>query len=403
MSVPLDRLYNFLSNICNRNDLVIYRFFPHGSRNITDLSELQTQDRSLNTFTGKLCNLVVFCYDQEPLNFDLYAGVDNVDDLCKINSMLVDQIGKSTLIKNQDVLCKLIPNLNLKIVTRNLDWFTPSLLIHSEQRSDNLEQYQQHNYIGVYYWCHALIAKDWYRYAEHDLDLNKKNIGAKDFLIYNRAWIGTREYRLKFIELLQQNELTERCQTWFNPIDEGHDYRNHKFTNCEFEISNYKLEQHFEPSNAIGSASADYCGEDYQSTNIEVVLETLFDDRRLHLTEKSLRPIACGQPFMLAATHGSLEYLRSYGFETFSPWIDETYDTIQQPMQRLTAIVMEMKRISELDQDKKLHLFTQLQVIAQRNKQKFFNPEWQKTIIEEFQRNFKLACNQFDNVIQYPI
>jgi hypothetical protein len=48
------------------------------------------------------------------------------------------------------------------------------------------------------------------------------------------------------------------------------------------------------------------------------------------LTEKALRPIACGQPFILAATPGSLQYLRSYGFKTFSGYIDETYDTIQE-------------------------------------------------------------------------
>jgi len=404
MSVPLDRLYNFLSDICNRNDLVIYRFYPHGSRNIADLLQLQTHNNSkLNTFQGRLCNLAAFCHDQEPLNFDLYAGFDDIDDLSKINSILVNQIGKDILTKYQDTLYKFMPTLNLKIVTQNLDWFTPSLLFHSEQRSKNLEKYQQYNYIGVYYWCHAVIARDWYRYAEHDTSLNSKNINTKDFLIYNRAWIGTREYRLKFTELLQQNELTEQCQTWFSPVDDGHDYRNHKFNNSDFKIFNYNLEQYFKPSKTTSSASADYCGEDYRSTNIEVVLETLFDDLRLHLTEKSLRPIACGQPFMLMATHGSLEYMRSYGFETFAPWIDETYDTIQQPIQRLTAVVKEMKRISELDQDQKLHLFTQLQTIAQRNKQKFFDSSWQKNIIEEFQRNFNQACDQFDRIVKYPI
>jgi len=345
----------------------------------------------------------MFCHDQEPLNYNLYAGCIGINDLCGINPELTDTIGKNTLIENQQLLEQLIPKLNLKIVTGGLNWIAPALLIHSEKRSINLEQYQNDNYIGVYYWCHALIAKDWYRYAEYDIDLDKKVADTKDFLIYNRAWTGTREYRLKLTELLIEHELPIFCRTWFNPVDQDNDYREYKLKNSVFEVSNFVLEQHFEASNAPSTSSADYNTEDYQSTQIEVVLETLFDDNRLHLTEKSLRPIACGQPFILAATYGSLDYLKSYGFETFAPWIDETYDTIQNPIQRLKAIAQEMKRISKLNLDEKHRLFKQLQSIAKRNKEKFFNPQWQNMILEELRCNLTLACDQFDQTIKYPL
>jgi hypothetical protein len=86
--------------------------------------------------------------------------------------------------------------------------------------------------------------------------------------------------------------------------------------------------------------------EDYEATDIEVVLETLFDDSRLHLTEKSLRPIAVAQPFILAGTHGSLEYLRSYGFKTFGDVWDESYDLVEDPAERLIQIAELMKYIS---------------------------------------------------------
>ena len=402
MSIPLDRLYHLFHSLCNRKDIVIYCFNPHGSKNLVDLSRLKTYSDA-NVFKGKLCNLLMFCHDQEPLDYNLYAGHLDIDDLCRVNPGLADNLGKELLIKNQQMLEQLIPNLNLKIVTGGLDWFTPALLIHSEKRSVNLKLYQNNNYIGVYYWCHAVIAKDWYRYAEYDIDLNKKVSDAKDFLIYNRAWTGVREYRLKFTELLIEHELQTFCRTWFNSVDQDHDYRKHKFQNSVFEVSNFVLEQHFKPSNASSASSADYNTEDYQSTQIEIVLETLFDDNRLHLTEKSMRPIACGQPFILAATHGSLDYLKSYGFETFTPWIDETYDTIQNPIQRLNAIAQEIKRISKLNLNEKSSLFTQLQSIAKRNKEKFFDPKWQNMILEELRCNLTLACDQFDQTIKYPL
>jgi hypothetical protein len=121
------------------------------------------------------------------------------------------------------------------------------------------------------------------------------------------------------------------------------------------------------------------------------VLETLFDDSRWHLTEKALRPIACGKPFMLVATAGSLTYLRSYGFETFGNLIDESYDLETDPVARLAAVIQEMSRISSLNTSDKIVLWNQLHQIAERNKQRFFSAEWQAGIVQEYVDNINQA------------
>jgi hypothetical protein len=139
------------------------------------------------------------------------------------------------------------------------------------------------------------------------------------------------------------------------------------------------------------TASADYVSQDYISTQLEIVLETLFDDARIQLTEKSLRPIACGHPFMLASTPGSLEYLRSYGFETFGPYINESYDAILDPAERIQFIVAEMRRIASLSLDQKQQLYAELRLIAARNKQLFFSKSWHDSVIQEFKNNFEQA------------
>jgi hypothetical protein len=126
------------------------------------------------------------------------------------------------------------------------------------------------------------------------------------------------------------------------------------------------------------------------------VLETLFDDTRWHLTEKSLRPIACGRPFMLAGTPGSLEYLRSYGFETFGNLIDESYDQIANSVERLQCITAEMSRISKLPQKQKLQLWQSLYEIADRNKQLFFSDAWQQQIFDEFVSNFNQSISTME-------
>jgi hypothetical protein len=268
-------------------------------------------------------------------------------------------------------------------------------LCHSEKNSKDLELYQQHGFIGVYYWCHALISRDWYRYAELDpkLAVNFENI-THDFLIYNRAWSGTREYRLTLAEMLADNDLISCCRTTFSAIDNQLSYTQHTFTNADLAISRDDLHDLYPPNTHVASASADYNNQDYATIGIEVVLETLFDDSRHHLTEKTLRPIACGRPFILVATAGSLKYLKQYGFETFDGIIDETYDTIPDPRERLVAITQEIKRISSLDRNQKRLLWHKLYAIAERNKQLFFSNDWHDRIVKEFKDNFDSAVGQ---------
>jgi hypothetical protein len=393
MSVPLDRLYNFLHDVCNHRDLIIYRFFPHGSRKITDLKRLNAHGQA----SEKTKKFMIF-YDQEPLNFDLYTDVKMVNEILE-NPTEYSELSKEVLTpelyeKYINFLQRVIVSCNIKLIISSYMHSVPVILVHSEQRSKNLQRYQEHEFITVYWWCHAMIARDWFRYAEIDPLLNTKQV-KKEFLIYNRAWSGTREYRLKFAELLIENNLTDYCHMGFNSDDEG-DYRNHQFINHEFQIKHNNLENYFHLNTTSSAASADYVATDYQSINVEVVLETLFDDDRIQLTEKILRPIACGQPFMLAATHGSLEYLRSYGFETFAPWIDETYDTIENPAQRLEAIVQEMSRITNLSKDEKTLFYAGLKDIAIRNKQLFFSDAWQQQIVDEYQINFEQAFQALD-------
>ena len=69
MSVPLDRLYNFLHDVCNHHDLIIYRFFPHGSKKIADLKPI-TEVWPIDPGTRNPFHMI--CHDQEPLDVTLY-------------------------------------------------------------------------------------------------------------------------------------------------------------------------------------------------------------------------------------------------------------------------------------------------------------------------------------------
>ena len=47
--------------------------------------------------------------------------------------------------------------------------------------------------------------------------------------------------------------------------------------------------------------------------------------------------------------HGVLRKLRNFGFKTFNPLINESYDDIENIADRLTAIKQEIDRLAELD------------------------------------------------------
>ena len=375
MSIPLDRLYHYIENIAEKiygGTVIIYRFYPHGSKKHEDL----TSTKYFQWHEEKL-NPGIYCNDQEPLDYKYYERYESND-----------QSAWNTLLES----CSIYKiNHNLKTVSNIYD---QTLLLHSEQRSINLETYKKNNFITIYYWCHALLARDWFRYAEY-ININKKPV--KKFLIYNRAWSGTREYRLKFADLLIDHNLVDDCQTSVGFVDQDTHYKNHKFTNLQWQPLHH-LEQYFQNNLSSSTSSADFTVEDYCATDIEVVLETLFDDERLHLTEKSLRPIACGHPFILAAPHGSLQYLRNYGFCTFGDVIDESYDLIENPLDRLKAIVLAMKQITNWTSEERQCKMRVLQEIAEYNKQHFFSVNFFNQILNELKENLTTAFTLFNSI-----
>lgn len=86
--------------------------------------------------------------------------------------------------------------------------------------------------------------------------------------------------------------------------------------------------------------------------SVNIVIETRADNRsndNLIITEKTFKPIMMGKPFMIYGPSGSLEILRKEGFETFQPYIDESYDlSIDTPKHKRKSLVKEIKRLSEL-------------------------------------------------------
>jgi hypothetical protein len=88
-----------------------------------------------------------------------------------------------------------------------------------------------------------------------------------------------------------------------------------------------------------------------QVSYIQVVNESLFhyDSHHMFINEKTLKPIACLQPFIINGMPGSLAHLHELGFKTFSEWWDESYDTETDQIKRSDMIIDIVSDLAKLD------------------------------------------------------
>lgn len=387
MYIPLDNLYHWISSL-TPSPACIYYFYPHGSRILSDVTAYPDFSEHLQRTNAD--RFPVFCHDQEPLNF---AHFDKMTWDSFRHESKTEQF-KNTV---ERFHYNHVEERNLNLVCHGLKSyiFDKTILVHSEKNSVDVELYRQNDYVPVHYWCHGIIARDWFRFAQVDPRLLNKTEPAYDFLIYSRDWSGSREYRLCFLGLLADNRLTSHSLCYFNSVSPSNNYHytEHKFQNVKFYRKLLDTEN-FISSRVDSSASATYDTNDHTNTAISVVLETQFDDDKIHLTEKICRSLACAHPFILAAGPGSLRYLKTYGFETFEPWLDESYDQEVDSGARLEKITNSMKQFANLPKTKKSKTLSALRTIALRNQQRFFSEDFGRQLQNELRLGLMSAFDE---------
>jgi hypothetical protein len=114
-----------------------------------------------------------------------------------------------------------------------------------------------------------------------------------------------------------------------------------------------------------------------------LVTETAAKGRKLHLTEKSFKPICLKMPFIIVGTCGSLRHLRSYGFKTFSDLWDESYDDEKDDVVRLERIASLLRSLDELSVEGKQELFNAAQEIVEYNYKHFYGGGFEKALETE--------------------
>jgi hypothetical protein len=191
---------------------------------------------------------------------------------------------------------------------------------------------------------------------------------------------------LKFLDLLLDANLLDDCEiSTQHTNSQGVHLKDYQIQDPRFVVDTARLLSI--PDNGVPAASsADYDTDDFVSTAISVVLETVVDSK-IHLTEKILRAIACGHGFVLMAGPESLAYLRRYGFRTFGSVFDESYDAEKDTVKRLEKVIATMQQIKNLSAVD----WQEINEIAAYNRTRFFSEDFANQVHDELKSNLAPA------------
>jgi len=83
----------------------------------------------------------------------------------------------------------------------------------------------------------------------------------------------------------------------------------------------------------------------FYSTKFSVVVETEAELEEYHVTEKTIKCIMLGHPFVVMGTPKYLEFLHNLGLTTYNTIFDESYDSITNLEDRMTSVIELIKHL----------------------------------------------------------
>ena len=327
-------------------------------------------------------NDYVFCHDQEPVDLDLFG-------------LLFDEVK----LRNRDLGAYFAPGVDPNVAlpehlqTPRLFALPAGHIIVSE-RGEYIDQLtEKYQWTTHYYFYHGWAALDWYRGYDRTFLIARARDRhpGQTFISPNRIVGGHRDHRVLFLynvfkHDLAQNHISAPRTCPYEGVDISSIAQRYQdvYPDIVEVLNTAELPRLFENETVQQMSS-------YELTNfaeaadsvIYVATETVYSGRRCHLTEKTFKPIALEMPFILVAPAGSLAYLREYGFETFSPYIDETYDTIKDDIDRIEAVTQVLSEIQARSAAEKSELWQNLLPRVEHNRNHFYRGGFEQVLWQE--------------------
>jgi len=365
-----NQLYDYLRYYChaNKKDAVVLNFLKNGSKDLADVSItgneyidskycISLKHNELSNFrTTHGCLLML---DQEPLD---------------INAYYLHSYKKIKQVNEHDFRLIYSPADFLSV--RAIAIHT-SIIAISDYNSDDASLLKNNFNIIVRFWSNAITSRFWF--SHYELLQKNHNNSSEHYRLgcYIRDTTGTREYRNELLTFFENNN--NNNNNIFCPI----------LSTKSFNV----------PS--VTSANIPWL--DHNKFDIQIVAETIFNSRSIHLTEKVFKPIVMHQAFILVAPTHSLKFMRSYGFKTFDSCWSEHYDDISNATERISEIKKLIKHINELDHKSYQKLIQKTEYIIEFNRKHFYSERFKNSVLDELHDNLENAFRiQKENFYKFP-
>jgi len=124
----------------------------------------------------------------------------------------------------------------------------------------------------------------------------------------------------------------------------------------------------------------------YKESYISIITEGDFYQDRKGFTEKVLKCFLYKHPFIVAGLQDTLTLLREMGFITFNDIINEEYDNVSDPTQRLQQVCKEIKRLNSFNIHEIQDMYNNIQPVLDYNRQHYLKLYQQKQPVELLHR-----------------
>jgi hypothetical protein len=233
-----------------------------------------------------------------------------------------------------------------------------------------------------YYFYHGWACQDWFRGYDKSFLIPRARDRAptKTFMSPNRIVGGKRDHRVLFLynvfkQGLEHNHISAPRTCQYENVNIS--VVANKYCNTYPDISQV-FESATLPRLFVGEESQQMTScwlgnyTEAQDSLVYVPTETLYFGRRTHITEKTFKAIALEMPFVLVAPAHSLEYMRRYGFRTFSDIFDETYDTETDNIVRVEKVAQLLKDLDNQSERERQSIHRACLPIVEHNYRHFY-------------------------------
>ena len=263
----------------------------------------------------------------------------------------------------------------------------PTTIVTSEYNSEFVSwACDTYGLDSAYYFFHGWAALDWYRGYDRSYLIKpfRERKFAHTFLCPNNIIGGRRKHRLELLNELVDREL---INTNLVSFPDRCPYENKTVAElcAEYDIPLGHVELPLKIDQGFDYHKTSHCVDMWthaERSLLHVVTETVYEGRRNHLTEKTFKPIVMQQPFVLVSCAGSLEYLRRYGFKTFSDFWDESYDEADDSVRimKIGKLLSDIENLSYKEKDK---LYQALVPVVEHNHNWFYNGGFEQVLWNE--------------------